>query len=160
MAGKLQPLEPKFWAKVHKTDYCWLWTGAKDGKGYGQIRHNHKMYGAHRLTAYEFDLDAMDPKVKVDHRCHVPACVRPEHVRRGTQKQNLENLQGAHKDSSTGIRGVSWSTQRKLWRARVGHNYKEHIAGYFSTPEEAGEAAKQLRLQLHTANDKDRDNIV
>ena len=26
-------LEARFWAKVQKSDSCWLWTGAKAGRG-------------------------------------------------------------------------------------------------------------------------------
>ena len=152
-------MEPKFWAKVNKTETCWLWTGAHT-KGYGQIRHNHKMYLAHRLPIVEFDLDKLTPSLKMDHRCHTPACVRPSHIRIGTQKQNIENIQGAHKDNATGLRGVSWCKKRKLWRARVGHNYKEYVAGHFSTPEEAGIAAQNLRLELFSSNDKDREIVI
>lgn len=31
------PLSERFWAKVAKTEGCWLWTGCTDKKGYGQI---------------------------------------------------------------------------------------------------------------------------
>lgn len=30
-------LGDRFWSKVDKTDGCWLWTGANNGEGYGQI---------------------------------------------------------------------------------------------------------------------------
>lgn len=28
----------RFWAKVDKTDSCWLWTASVKPKGYGQFR--------------------------------------------------------------------------------------------------------------------------
>ena len=30
--------EQRFWAKVQKTETCWLWQGTKDRNGYGQKR--------------------------------------------------------------------------------------------------------------------------
>ena len=28
--------EERLWAKVNRTETCWLWTGGKSTKGYGQ----------------------------------------------------------------------------------------------------------------------------
>ncbi|HEU5089071.1 MAG TPA: hypothetical protein VFT99_16560, partial [Roseiflexaceae bacterium] len=33
----VRPLAERFWAKVRKTDTCWLWTAATDHNGYGRI---------------------------------------------------------------------------------------------------------------------------
>jgi hypothetical protein len=35
---KDQSVEERFWAKVNKTETCWLWTGAKHEKGYGLLK--------------------------------------------------------------------------------------------------------------------------
>lgn len=41
-------LDERFWSKVDKTGSCWLWLGAKDRKGYGQIWDLPK--GRHRKS--------------------------------------------------------------------------------------------------------------
>lgn len=46
----LANLEERFWARVQKTDGCWLWTGAKAGRRYGQIRRGETMVYAHRVS--------------------------------------------------------------------------------------------------------------
>lgn len=152
----IRPLAPKFWAKVDKSGECWLWTGSTDTKGYGQIRHDYKLRGAHRVSYELAHGVTLTPRQKLDHRCNTPLCVKPEHLRDGTQKQNMENLLGPHRDSLTGVRGVSWCKNRKKWRARVGHNYQEHVAGYFDSIAEAEQAVIALRNELFTHNDRDR----
>jgi hypothetical protein len=68
----------------------------------------------------------------------------------------LENLSGARSDSQTGIRGVTYHKVTKTWCARVTHNQKMHVLGYFKTPEEAGEVARAFRNLVFTHNDADR----
>jgi hypothetical protein len=38
-----------FWAKVHKTETCWVWTGAASNN-YGKFGFQGKMVLAHRLS--------------------------------------------------------------------------------------------------------------
>jgi len=85
------PLEERFWMKVMKTDGCWLWTGAKDGQGYGQIwdRQTQRLLAAHRLS---WTLTHGAPKGDVLHRCDTPACVRPEHLFLGDQRTNNADM--------------------------------------------------------------------
>lgn len=83
--------ETLFWAKVHKTDACWMWTGAVNGHGYGHCgRHGHT-HSAHRL-AWELAYGAIPEGMSVLHRCDVPLCVRPEHLFLGTQADNIHDM--------------------------------------------------------------------
>lgn len=68
-----------------------------------------------------------------------------ENLRPVTNKQNGENLRGAYKNSKSGIRGVSWSNEKKKWRVKLGHNGKHIHIGYFNKLEDAEIAAITAR---------------
>lgn len=156
--------EERFWAKVSKTDTCWLWTGYVTDKGYGQIskdydapgiRNGGSMVYAHRFS-WELANGPIPPGLQVDHRSTCPKnCVRPGHLRLTTHKQNQENRRGAWARSASGVRGVSWHKRAKKWRVRVTHNREEFRGGLFDTIEEAAEAAASLRRKLFTHSDMD-----
>lgn len=57
-------------------------------------------------------------------------------------KQNVSSVSG----SASKYRGVSWDTKRRKWRAAVRVNDKSHVAGYFSDEDDAGQAARTIRL--------------
>lgn len=66
---------------------CWLWAGRHDSNGYGRGHFaNRTIQLAHR---YAYLLYKEDPQKKhVLHKCDNPACVNPEHLYLGDQKQN------------------------------------------------------------------------
>lgn len=83
--------KPRFWSKVKKTDSCWLWTGALNGRGYGifGVTHGNNMT-AHRfawLMANGSIPDGMD----VCHHCDVRCCVNPIHMFVGTRSDNMRD---------------------------------------------------------------------
>lgn len=155
--------EVRFWTKVsfdgptapHMSSPCWLWLAGKNPAGYGQFGIASGSKLAHRI-AFELATGEKLGVQVVDHICHVAACVRPDHLRPCTRKQNAENVRGARRNSSSGVLGVSWDKQYRRWAARVHHNGKRVRVGYFDTIEEAGEAARLKRLELFTHNDIDR----
>lgn len=143
----------RFWGKVERTEGCWNWLGAKTAKGYGQLRIAGQAAYAHRLSAL---MSGLDPTGSVvDHICHNPSCVRPDHLRLVTAKQNSENLSGAHKDSSSGVRGVSWDSRNRKWQARV-FSAGRQASKRFETLEQATAWAKAKRNEMFTHNDLDR----
>jgi hypothetical protein len=92
--------EERFWAKVVKTDSCWLWVGATSApKGYGAFTipadGQWRNVLAHRF-AYELLVGPIPVGLQIDHLCFVTNCVRPTHLevvtpgvnkRRGTQRK-------------------------------------------------------------------------
>ena len=135
-------------------DGCWVWVGAT-ASGYGQIRRDGRLIQAHRAT-YELYVGSIPPGMSLDHLCHTRRCVRPDHLRIVTNKQNQEHRAGANKNSRSGVRGVSWNTRRGRWEVRVGHHGRYHFGGYFDDLDAAAEAARALRLKLFTHSDPDR----
>ena len=79
-----------FWAKVDKSGECWIWTGAKNPKGYGQAWAwpLQKMWGAHRVS-YALEIGPIPKGLLVRHKCDVRLCVRPSHLLVGTQLENM-----------------------------------------------------------------------
>lgn len=145
----------RFWAKVNKTDTCWLWTGSHNQYGYGIFSVGQDRWLSHRY-AWTTLVGEIPEGKQLDHMCHVHDCLNPEHLRVVTSKQNHENHKGAFSTSKTGILGVSWDSSKKRWRASIGHNRKQVFVGRYDTIEEAEAAVIAKRLELFTHNIRDR----
>ena len=87
---KTIPAPERFWAKVEKTDTCWLWTGALDTRGYGQFRVASPP--ARPLQAYRYAFELLRGPVpqglQLDHVCRVRRCVNPNHLEPVTGREN------------------------------------------------------------------------
>jgi hypothetical protein len=70
---------------------CWMWTGAKNPRGYGIYRGK----GAHRFM---YRTTFGDPgKSFVCHRCDVPGCVNPAHLFKGDARDNTWDMCNKHR---------------------------------------------------------------
>lgn len=78
----------RFWAKVDKTDTCWLWSASKTHNGYGRFHFDGRMVLAHRF-AHELLRGPIPAGLQVDHRCRVRNCVNPDHLEAVTGWENL-----------------------------------------------------------------------
>jgi hypothetical protein len=150
----------RFWRKVEKTPSCWNWTAAKTPAGYGSFftmdDGAHRVVYAHRFS-YELANGPAASGMHIDHKCHNPECVNPDHLRAVTVKQNQEHRLGAQVNNRTsGVRGVTWEKRRQVWRTQVTSGGKFHTAGRFASLSDAVEAITRLRNELHTHNDADR----
>lgn len=86
MRGK--PPEARLFARVDKTETCWLWTGPVNSYGYGRLAINGHQVMAHRLS-YEFFVGPIPEGLTLDHLCRVRRCVRPEHLEPVTNAENV-----------------------------------------------------------------------
>lgn len=147
--------QERFWAKVHKTPDCWIWTAAVSSSGYGNYFVGGKYVAAHRF-AYESSGGDVSDGMEVDHRCHNKLCVRPAHLRAVTSSQNNENYQIGPLQTRSGVRGIDWYAPRGMWRARVKKNGKYVYTELFRSLEQAQAAVLEHRNRIHTHNDADR----
>jgi hypothetical protein len=91
MAGFDLDVLERFWAKVNKTDTCWLWTASLDTAGYGLFRVNRKLWKAHRFS-YELHIGPIPAGLVLDHvkarGCTHTNCVNPAHLEPVTSGEN------------------------------------------------------------------------
>ena len=77
-----------FFQRIGDAEECWLWSGAKNDKGYGQISIEGKVLYAHRV-AYELVYGPVDDDLEICHHCDNSSCVRPNHLFIGTHHDNM-----------------------------------------------------------------------
>lgn len=110
--------EARFWSHVQKGEGCWLWTGCRSAGGYGLVGfRGHRTY-AHRV-AFELAHGPLGAREVVRHRCDNPPCVNPEHLERGSYKDNI-------RDSIE--RGRFNSPKRAAYFARRRGQHRSHRA--------------------------------
>lgn len=81
-------MQDRFWAKVNKTESCWLWTACTGRRGHGYFGINGKNRAAHRV-AYEMLVGPIPPGLTLDHLCRQPACVNPAHLEPVDNRTNV-----------------------------------------------------------------------
>lgn len=82
-------LETRFWAKVQKTDTCWVWTAATFPSGHGKI-YLSKEKGLGSAHIVSFKLAHGDTNnCHVLHRCKEKLCVRPDHLFLGNHARDI-----------------------------------------------------------------------
>lgn len=77
---------------------CWLWGGAINDKGYGQIYDGYSVKYAHRIS-YKIYKGEIPKGLLVCHHCDNPICVNPEHLFLGTHKDNNMDMIRKGRDS-------------------------------------------------------------
>ena len=78
----------RFWAKVDRTDNCWLWTGAIQSRGYGSFGIGDKRTETAHRIAYLTFVGPIPDGLELDHLCLNKRCVRPDHLEAVTAQVN------------------------------------------------------------------------
>lgn len=104
---------------------CWIWQRSMRTDGYGQVRVLGKVMSTHRAMWYAIH-DKLFTKasgIQICHTCDVRACLNPEHLWKGTHKENIDDRD---------------RKGRNYWSARTHCNY-----GHEFTPENTIQGKRQ-----------------
>lgn len=110
-------LSDKFWSRVEvQDDGCWHWTGKLSQWGYAYIQIDGWKTSAHRMMC---EVAHGEPNgLFALHSCDVRHCVNPDHLRWGTQKENLAEMT----ERGRARRGLK---QKAVTHCPEGHLYDE-----------------------------------
>jgi hypothetical protein len=90
-------------ARAVKDGECLVWTGSKLGKHqYGGLKVGKTMLYVHRLS-YMINCGEIPEGMVVMHKCDRPQCLNPDHLRLGTQAENIADMH--QKNRNTRLRG-------------------------------------------------------
>lgn len=83
-------IEDRFWHRImpEPNSGCWLWDGAVNSEGYGNMRCKGKTRPAHRIS-YEIAFGPIPKELQIDHLCRIRCCVNPDHMELVTNRQNV-----------------------------------------------------------------------
>jgi hypothetical protein len=119
------PLQVRFsrWASPEPNSGCWLWEGACDKHGYGQLRFGQGGPGSLRYAthiALELAGRPVPPGRFACHTCDNPPCVNPDHLFIGSQKENMADCiaKGRASKPPTALKGQG----RLTTHCRAGHD--------------------------------------
>ena len=122
-AKKAEPLGLPSIEKLKKNvsiskDGCWEWAGSLNHGGYGQWG---EVYGVHRI-AWSLTNGEIPKGMVVRHDCDNPPCCNPEHLRLGTQADNVKDMRdrgrargprsGEHRPEL--VRKLTWDVVREM----------------------------------------------
>ena len=128
------------WGSIQQPDEgCWIWPGERDHGGYGRCSIGRSRKQAHRI-AYERAYGPIPEGMFVLHSCDVRACVRPDHLRLGTAKDNSDDMAtrgrrrygaryGADHPTAKLSRIQAWQVRRIYESSRVSRTSLARIFG-------------------------------
>ncbi len=108
----------RFWAKVEKTDGCWLWRGTKRGDGRGRFKRNDRTLVYAYRFAYELVVGPIPGGLALDHLCDDPRCVNPAHLEPKTGAENTRRSL-AGRPRPTEVRQAISEGHRRSGRAKA-----------------------------------------
>lgn len=113
-------LPDRFWQKCipEPNSGCWLWIGAKNGRGYPRFMDSY----AHRISlAVSLGLPTIGDRFAC-HHCDVEVCVNPQHLYAGTPQSNVADMVARGRVNMDRLR-AGWELLRAKTHCPNGHPY-------------------------------------
>ncbi|EFV7169986.1 hypothetical protein GM387_01295 [Shigella flexneri] len=120
-------------------------AGTPHKRGYIRITIKRKSYMAHDLAILYTEGFLPD---RVDHRNGITDDNRRMNLRVCTQAENCWNRK-IHSNNTSGVKGVSFNKASQKWRARIMVHGVTHFLGLFDNVDDAKEAIRKKREELH-----------
>lgn len=112
-------------------DYCWN----ESSHGYIVANNENKKH----IKLHRIIMEVTNYNDKVDHIYHNKFDNRKTQLRVITNQQNCFN-HILHANNTSGVSGVTWDSEKSLWRARIFINKKGIHLGYFESFDDAVKA--------------------
>lgn len=105
---------------------CLIWTGAKDGRGYGKINIGKKFMQTHRAAWMCAEGEIPEGQM-VMHRCDTPMCINRDHLMLGTHQENMADMTSKNRQRRGENHQAAKLTEESVRdiRARVGTTCRE-----------------------------------
>lgn len=88
---------------------CWIWLLSGNRLGYGMINVDGKMRSAHRVSWEAYNQRPAPRGFDVLHTCDLPCCVNPDHLRLGSEGENMREMVAKGRYRS------HWAPTDSLW---------------------------------------------
>lgn len=124
----------RFASKVEKVESgCHEWRSVIKRDGYGRFYHDGKGQGAHRV-AYQIYIGPIPDGIVVMHVCDNRICVNPEHLRLGTLKENVADMDSKkRRGTKSKVTYAQVEEIKKLYAERHSQKYIGRIYGIDQT---------------------------
>lgn len=80
-------IKSRIYKYTDRSGECWVWTSARQGKGYGCVFYDGRSQAAHRVS-YTVFVGKIPDGMQLDHLCMNKLCVNPSHLEPVTNAEN------------------------------------------------------------------------
>jgi hypothetical protein len=153
MGAKNAPPEVRFHRHYTPVESgCWLWTGALDRKGYGQMNVGGKTTSATHFSLFMDGRPRPHKNACALHRCDTPACVNPDHLWWGSHKENSQDMAAKGRNNAVGLpKAVAAQAAKALARTTCKRGHPVSSAKIYNGCRQCGECRNLLRREQRAA---------
>jgi hypothetical protein len=129
---------------AHRPPHSRTWYAVRAVRQTDGTRKIERLHRAVWIRAHPGE----DAPREIDHRDGDGLNCARENLRAAVHCENSRN-QRRHRDNASGFKGVSWSKQKKRWRAEIMSGGARRHLGLFGDPEVAARAYDAAARELH-----------